>query len=46
MITLRIALAVRQIQRLVKARVINLATNKRGQPLRGRGKIGANLARL
>jgi len=39
-------LSTRQIQRLVKARVISLAKNKRGQPLRGRVFLGEAVPRL
>jgi hypothetical protein len=39
-------LSTRQVQRLVKARVINLAKNKRGQPLRGRVFLGEAIPRL
>jgi hypothetical protein len=39
-------LSTRQIQRLVKARVISLAKNKRGQPLRGRVFLGEAIPRL
>jgi hypothetical protein len=39
-------LSVRQLNRLIKARVITLATNKRGQPLRGRVFLGEAIPRL